>query len=307
MTINVIDDMAPTALCKPATVNLDENGGVVVAANLVDDASMDNCGITNYAVAPANFDCTHAGTTQVVTLTVTDAQGLSSTCTADVDVVDTGVNAPFFCGDTFIVELDATGNGSFIINDLPTVMDNCTGDLFVFTASGLDPTYDCSSLGTNTVTLTYGDQNFTFETCDVTVEVTDPSSSCVIEMVTNDSNTEVATSTSLTTGEEDEQTEEDYEIQLTENEAIVSLSRVNVYPNPFAVRTTVEYHLNTPAHTEITVWDATGRQLEQLLSGVMSSGKHRTTWTPGDLPQGLYLIRIQVENEPAKVVRVNYN
>ena len=307
MTIIVVDDMAPIANCKPTIVSLDENGLVTVPLNLVNDGSTDNCEIVDYALAPVNFDCSHAGTTQVVTLTVTDAAGLTSSCTSDVMVVDEGVNPPSYCGDTFIIDIDPiTSEAVFDLALLPEVFDNCTGALFVFT-DGTNPTFNCTDLGENNVVLNYADQNFTFGDCKIIIEVTDSSDACGVAPMIGNNNTDVI-STELITGEEETQSEEGIEnIQLTENEAEPSLSRVHVYPNPFAARTTVEYYLASPAHTEITVWDATGRQLEQLLSGVMSSGKHRTTWTPRNLPQGLYLIRIQVENELAKVVRVNYN
>ncbi|MDN3633866.1 hypothetical protein QWY85_04295, partial [Neolewinella lacunae] len=67
------------------------NGGQVFAAGgggssdapLVDGGSSDACGIATYAVSQADFTCANVGPNEV-TLTVTDVNGNSSTCTATV-------------------------------------------------------------------------------------------------------------------------------------------------------------------------------------------------------------------------------
>lgn len=76
----------PVAVCKNATLSLDSTGSLTVLPSDVNDASTDDIGITTITVSPNSFNCTHANTTQSVTLTVTDADGQTSTCMASVTI-----------------------------------------------------------------------------------------------------------------------------------------------------------------------------------------------------------------------------
>ncbi len=76
----------------------------------------------------ATFNCTHVGTTQTVTLKVTDANGNMNTCTATVNVVNNSPPA-IFCKD-LTVNLDAMGN--IIVNAIQ--FDNGSSDVCDATA-----------------------------------------------------------------------------------------------------------------------------------------------------------------------------
>jgi mucin-19 len=78
---------APEALCKPATAVLVGNSASIVVAD-VDNGSTADCGLQSITVSPSAFNCSHVGTPQTVTLTVTDVKGSSSTCIATVTVID---------------------------------------------------------------------------------------------------------------------------------------------------------------------------------------------------------------------------
>ena len=84
---NVIDDLAPVVNTQDLTVEIDENGQGFLTAEMVDNGSTDNCEIASYSIDKMNFDCTDIGV-NVVTLTVTDTSGNSSTATADITVQD---------------------------------------------------------------------------------------------------------------------------------------------------------------------------------------------------------------------------
>ncbi|AOW21043.1 MopE-related protein [Urechidicola croceus] len=84
----VVATNPPVASCQDITVTLDENGNAVITATDIDNGST--------AVAPATiisttididtFDCSHVGTPQTVTLTVTDSDGAQAICSATVSV-----------------------------------------------------------------------------------------------------------------------------------------------------------------------------------------------------------------------------
>jgi hypothetical protein len=85
-TVTVRDDITPTALCKTATVTLNNVGFASITPASVDLGSYDNCGIATMTVAPNTFGCANIGA-NVVTLTVTDVNGNVSTCAATTNVI----------------------------------------------------------------------------------------------------------------------------------------------------------------------------------------------------------------------------
>ncbi|AFL79769.1 HYR domain-containing protein [Aequorivita sublithincola DSM 14238] len=87
--ITVIDNEAPVAICQNITVELDPiTGMVTVAPSEVDNGSSDLCGAVSLSLDVSTFDCSMVGANSV-TLTVTDAAGNSSNCSATVTVQDT--------------------------------------------------------------------------------------------------------------------------------------------------------------------------------------------------------------------------
>lgn len=83
-TITVNDNENPSANCQNFTLNLSGGTGSITPSN-VDNNSSDNCGIDFMTVSPNTFTCANAGD-NMVTLTVTDIHGNSSSCTAVVTV-----------------------------------------------------------------------------------------------------------------------------------------------------------------------------------------------------------------------------
>ncbi|RFN58148.1 HYR domain-containing protein [Marixanthomonas ophiurae] len=168
-TVTVEDNLAPVANCvAPFTVQLDANGQASITAADINDGSTDNCSIDTTAIDVTDFDCSNIGD-NTVTLTVTDVNGNSSTCTTTVTVED-NIAPVANCVAPFTVQLDANGQASITatdINDGST--DNCGID-----TTSIDITdFDCSNIGDNTVTLTVTDVNGNSNTCTTTVTVED--------------------------------------------------------------------------------------------------------------------------------------
>ena len=55
-TVTVIDNVAPTAICRPKTVYLNASGTALTSAGEINNSSTDNCGIMSYAISKAIFD-----------------------------------------------------------------------------------------------------------------------------------------------------------------------------------------------------------------------------------------------------------
>jgi len=88
--VTVEDKTLPIVITKDITVLLGTNGSVTVNARDVDNGSYDACGLISYVLDKTTFTCYNIGG-NVVTLTVTDANGNKASATATVIVKGTGV------------------------------------------------------------------------------------------------------------------------------------------------------------------------------------------------------------------------
>ncbi len=93
----------PVAVCKTHIVTLDNNGEATIITDDVDGGSYDDDGIVSMSIDIDTFDCDDVGMNNV-TLTVTDTDGLTSTCISYVEVVD-GTEAVISCPEDFTVEV----------------------------------------------------------------------------------------------------------------------------------------------------------------------------------------------------------
>ncbi|RRJ87724.1 beta strand repeat-containing protein, partial [Flavobacterium macacae] len=170
-TIQLSDDiLPPVANAKDITVYLDATGTYVLSASQVNDNSSDNCTTPSdliYSISPSEFDCASIGA-NTVTLTVTDASGLSSTDTAIVTVLETA--APTVITQNLTVQLGA--NGQAVIT--PAQINNGSTDNCAIASYALSTTtFTCANVGTNTVTLAVTDTSGNVSTGTATVIVQD--------------------------------------------------------------------------------------------------------------------------------------
>ncbi|MBL0015324.1 MAG: HYR domain-containing protein [Bacteroidetes bacterium] len=163
LTLN--DVTPPTAICQPFTAQLDANGSFTLSASDINNGSNDACGVASATIAPTSYSCANVGGPYVVVLTVTDVNGLVSTCTSDVTVQDNvapvitcpaniNVTAPLGqCNTTVTYEVTSTDAcGSSVTSVIPA-----SGSVF--------------GLGTTTVNAVATDVNGNTSACSFTVSV----------------------------------------------------------------------------------------------------------------------------------------
>ncbi len=160
---SVADKMAPTALCKDVTVNLNGGSVATVAVSDVDNNSSDNCGITGYSVSPNTFGCSGG----ITTLSLSDATGNQSSCTASV-TIDDKVFPAAKCDD-ITIDLDGNGMASIAPSDVDAnSSDNCG----IASMSASPSMFDCNDAGTTTtVTLGVVDGSGNPDACTASVFV----------------------------------------------------------------------------------------------------------------------------------------
>ena len=219
--VTVIDNQNPTITC-PSTVNVNADAGLCSASgvSLGTPVAADNCTsviITNNA--PTIFPL---GTT-MVTWTVTDGAGRTTSCNQTVNVAD--VQNPTITCPTAVTT--NTGENNCIATGVslgtPFAADNCTTVTVTNNAPAFFP------LGTTTVTWTVTDGSNNSVSCTQTVIVTDvinPTINCPAAVSVNaDQGLCTAGSVNLNT-------------PLTGDNCSV-LSVVNNAPNPFPLGTTI--------------------------------------------------------------------
>ena len=165
--VTVVDNLAPVAVCQDITVQLDASGNASINAIDVDGGSTDNCAIATYAVVPNTFNCSNVGVNPVV-LTVNDVNGNTSTCSANVTVQDN--IAPVAVCQNITVQLDAAGVATILDTDLNNGSSDACGIASIVASQ---TSFDCTHVGTNSITLTVTDNNGNASTCTSTVTVED--------------------------------------------------------------------------------------------------------------------------------------
>ncbi|MEZ4794479.1 MAG: HYR domain-containing protein [Flavobacteriaceae bacterium] len=166
-TVTVNDIEPPVALCQNITVQLDATGQASITGADMDGGSNDACGIAFTSIDVSSFDCSNVGQNNV-TLTVTDVNGNSTSCTAIVTVEDTV--APVAQCQNITVQLDANGNASIVASDV----DGGSTDACGIASTSIDvSSFDCSDVGNNNVVLTVTDVNGNSSSCTAIVTVED--------------------------------------------------------------------------------------------------------------------------------------
>ncbi|WP_304199868.1 HYR domain-containing protein [Flavobacterium alvei] len=178
-TVTIRDLIAPTAICKPATIYLSSTGIATLTTADVNNGSSDNCGSVTLSLSKTSFDCSNLGV-NTATLTVTDTAGNSSTCNATVTVVDN--IAPVATCKNFTLVLAANGTGTL----LPANINNGSSDNCGIATMTLSKTnFTCTDAnGTpQSVTLTVTDAAGNSNSCTaiVTVQTTLTISSVYLE------------------------------------------------------------------------------------------------------------------------------
>ncbi|MBC8884300.1 T9SS type A sorting domain-containing protein [Flavobacterium piscinae] len=122
------ENINPIPICNDITIVLDETGNYTLTQADIDAigaGSSDNCSAITLSVDTTTFDCSNVGQANPITMTVTDGNNNSATCTATVFVTETQPPVLVCEPAIFISNTPGLCSGTTILTE-PTVTDNCT-------------------------------------------------------------------------------------------------------------------------------------------------------------------------------------
>ena len=76
------------------------------------------------------------------------------------------------------------------------------------------------------------------------------------------------------------------------------------YPNPFAGETIIEVSVQKPVHVRLEVFDVIGRKVNTVADRYYTRGVHRVRWNPGQIPNGVYFVRMLADGNPVGVQKL---
>ena len=323
----VADVTAPVAECKDFTLNLNNGTGIVNPSD-VNNNSYDNCGIVSMSVSPNTFSCSDVGV-NTITLTVTDVNGNSSTCSANVTVkeqpscsiVSVPANNVYTGGNPNNIYLgygpqSATLNGSanggngLTYSWSPATNLSCT--------NCANPVFTPTAAGTTTYTLTVTNDNGCSTTCEITMCVIDarasgkgnngkvlichgsPNNPHTLSISPNAVNSHLTQHSGdqlgacgNSCGESRGLAEE--EGQLMINEGFETI----VYPNPTSNHFTIVINSESQEAVTAGMYDIMGKKIMDLKD--IHANEPYTVHQ--SLPRGIYLIHI-VQNGHQQTIRL---
>ncbi len=178
-TVVVEDMVAPMAICQDVTVTLAGPGNTAsLTPPEVDNGSNDACGIASLSINVSSFDCNSSSPT-TVTLTIVDVNGQSATCTSSVTVQEQTGALDAVCQN---ITLDLNDGMSITPAD---VDGGSIGDCGLTLNNVVPNTFDCTNLGTNSVTLVVTDNSGNTDVCNANVDVMNnvtPVAECISDL-----------------------------------------------------------------------------------------------------------------------------
>lgn len=167
VAIVVIDNIDPVLACQDITVDLDQNGSVIIEpADLVNNV-FEACGLESISLDHTTFDCSHIGVQDVI-VTVEDIHGNISACFQQVTIED-NEEPEVICQDISL-NLGFGGSIEIELGDVfISASDNCSEPIV-----SIDQTiFACEDVGINELVVLGVDESGNEGSCIALVTVED--------------------------------------------------------------------------------------------------------------------------------------
>ena len=70
-------------------------------------------------------------------------------------------------------------------------------------------------------------------------------------------------------------------------------SIISAYPNPFNSTVLIGYDVGRESEVNLSVFDVSGRMVENLYHGNAVPGTYKTSWQAPNMPTGVYMVRLE--------------
>jgi hypothetical protein len=166
--VTVSDTTKPTVVINNnLNLYLNASGNATLTTTMVNNGSSDNCSISSMVLSKTNFTGADRGL-NLVNFTVTDGSSNNRVVVVNVIVIDS--MKPNAVAQNITAYLNAAGS----VTITPSQVNNGSTDNVGVTSLSLNQTtFNCLSLGNNSVTLTVGDASGNTSTASATVNVVD--------------------------------------------------------------------------------------------------------------------------------------
>jgi spore coat protein A len=88
-----------------------------------------------------------------------------------------------------------------------------------------------------------------------------------------------------------------YAQENTSLQKMVRKDNLNVYPNPFDLNTTINLEVSTKSKVNIKIYTIEGREIATVFEGEKSPGIYNLPFRGSRLAAGVYICRMQVNNQ----------
>jgi hypothetical protein len=86
-------------------------------------------------------------------------------------------------------------------------------------------------------------------------------------------------------------------IKSISNEIPKNFELYQNYPNPFNAVTNISFDISSNANVNLIVYDILGRELETLVNEKLRPGRYKIDWNANNFASGVYIYRLEVNNE----------
>ncbi len=85
-------------------------------------------------------------------------------------------------------------------------------------------------------------------------------------------------------------------VNTQNNSKINNFELLQNYPNPFNPTTTINYQINEKGFVNLKVYDIIGKEVAILVNETQNSGKYSVSFNASNLPSGVYIYSLRVNN-----------
>ena len=168
--ITVLDTVRPIVVARNLTLYLNAIGQVSITPSQINNGSTDNCSIATYTLSKSAFTCSDRGiNSNIITLSVTDGSGNTSTALASISVLDT-IKPNIVVNNNLNIYLNASGVATLTTAQVNNGSNDNCGAL---TLALSKTSFNSTNLGLNIVSFTATDASGNNQSVNVNVNVLD--------------------------------------------------------------------------------------------------------------------------------------